>query len=62
MVWSGSQCYVFIDAAFCLLRPEQPLEKLIEFDIPEEDLGVYTAAKLDWQFRMACDGNFDPAE
>ncbi|OEH76127.1 hypothetical protein cyc_02698 [Cyclospora cayetanensis] len=38
------------------------LKKMFEFHIPESELKVYTAAKLDWQFRMACDGEFDPAE
>ena len=43
-------------------RAGKPFEQLIEFHIPESDIGVYSSAKLDWQFRMACDGVFDPAE
>ncbi|KAL8446844.1 hypothetical protein Emag_004605 [Eimeria magna] len=40
----------------------EPLQKMVEFHIPKSEVGVYTPAKLDWQFRMACDGDFNPAE
>ncbi|KAL8274688.1 hypothetical protein Esti_001403 [Eimeria stiedai] len=40
----------------------EPLQKMVEFHIPMSEIGVYTPAKLDWQFRMACDGDFNPAE
>ncbi|CDJ44078.1 hypothetical protein, conserved [Eimeria tenella] len=43
-----------------ILYNGQPLEELIEYEIPEKEVEVYTAAKLDWQFQMACDGTFDP--
>ncbi|KAL8452713.1 hypothetical protein Emed_001277 [Eimeria media] len=40
----------------------EPLKKMVEFHIPKSEIGVYTPAKLDWQFRMACDGDFNPAD
>ncbi|KAL8425077.1 hypothetical protein Efla_001466 [Eimeria flavescens] len=40
----------------------EPLRKMVEFHIPESELKVYSPAKLEWQFRMACDGDFSPAD
>ncbi|KAL8433235.1 hypothetical protein ACSSS7_004020 [Eimeria intestinalis] len=40
----------------------EPLKRMIEFHIPKSEIGVYTPAKLEWQFRMACDGDVNPAE